>query len=77
MSHLNLRVAKTRYMTTMGRFARPVTVTAALRNELANTRKLMRAVARYAREFDARLAALASWSAGLDRPDPAPDAPQI
>jgi hypothetical protein len=45
-------------MTTMGRFARPVKVTAALRNELASTRKLMRAVARYAKEFDARLAAL-------------------
>jgi hypothetical protein len=45
-------------MTTMGRFAGPVKVTAALRNELANTRKLMRVVARYAREFDARLAAL-------------------
>lgn len=59
MSHKNLRVAKTRYTTTMRRFARPVKVTVALRAELANTRKLMRAVARYAMEFDARLAALA------------------
>ncbi len=58
MSHLNLRVAKTRYLTTMGRFTRPVTISADLRHELANTRKLLRAVVRYAKAFDARLAAL-------------------
>ncbi|MFO1325193.1 MAG: hypothetical protein U1F15_14175 [Burkholderiales bacterium] len=58
MSHKNLAVAKTRYMTTMRRLAKPVKVTAALRRELANTRKLMRAIARHALEFDARLAAL-------------------
>jgi hypothetical protein len=45
-------------MTTMGRLRGPVKVTDALRTELASTRRLVRAVARYAREFDARLAAL-------------------
>ena len=58
MSHKNLRVAKTRYTTTMRRFARPVKITTALRAELTNTRRLIHAVARYAMEFDARLAAI-------------------